>query len=151
MLLTVVEFVNLLCAGVLAGEEFATFYGVGACIVLLDNEPGIKLRQALIRRLRVLTPLLFGMAFLSGTAAVLLSANNAGEVFRCAGLVVLILFISIALGGTVPINKVVLAWNAASPPEGWRATIHKWEQLDIARTWSAILAFGLFLANAVLC
>jgi len=56
MLVEVLGFTNLLCAGMLAGEEFVIRYGVRAPVASLDPQPEIQLRQALIRRLRVLVP-----------------------------------------------------------------------------------------------
>jgi hypothetical protein len=69
MLAEVLGFVNLFCAGVLAGEEVVICYGVRGPVASLDPQPGILLRQALIRRLRVLVPAIFGLAFVSGIAA----------------------------------------------------------------------------------
>jgi len=43
-----------------------------------------------------------------------------------------------------------LAGVATAPPEGWRSMINRWERLDTARTWAAIAAFSLFLADLVL-
>ena len=116
----------------------------------LDPQPEIRLRQALIRRLRVLVPAIFGLAFFSGIAVTLLEGFGPGFGFRCAGLLALVAFISITLGGTVPINKATLTWEAAAPPEGWRAMINRWERLDTARTWATVAAFGLFLAAGAL-
>jgi hypothetical protein len=56
MLIEVLGFVNLLCAGILAGEEFVVRYGIRGPIASIHPEPQIQLRQALIRRLRVLVP-----------------------------------------------------------------------------------------------
>jgi hypothetical protein len=77
------------------------------------------LRQALIRPLRVLVPGVFGMALLSGIAVTLLGGSRLEIALRCGGLFALVCFISITLGGTVPINDAVLNWNAASPPTEW--------------------------------
>jgi uncharacterized membrane protein len=150
MLLEVLGFVNLLCAGLLAGEEFVVGYGIRGPVATIDPQPQIQLRQALIRRLRVLVPAIFGMALISGIAVTLLEGMRPGLVFRCAGLLALIVFISITLAGTVPINQAILTWKLAEPPEGWRAMINRWERLDTARTWAAVAAFGLFLAAASL-
>jgi len=147
MLVEVLGFVNLLCAGVLAAEKFAICFGVRGPAASLDTEPGIQLRQALIRRLRILAPVIFGLAFFSGIAETLLEGYSPGLRLRCAGLFFLVAFISITLAGTVPINQAVLTWKAAAPPEGWRATINRWERLDAARTWAAIAASCLFLAD----
>jgi uncharacterized membrane protein len=150
MLAEVLGFVNLLCAGVLAGEEFVIRYGVRGSVASLDPPPEIRLRQALIRRLRVLVPAIFGLAFFSGIARTFVEGFGPGLGLRCAGLFSLAAFISITLAGTVPINQAVLTWEATAPPEGWRAMIHRWEQLDTARTWAAVAAFSLFLADVVL-
>ena len=75
----------------------------------------------------------------------LLGLSHIEIALRCVGLVALVCFISVTLGGTVPINEV-LDWNAASPPGEWQAMIGKWERLDTARTWAAISAFCFFLA-----
>jgi hypothetical protein len=62
MLVEVLGFINLLCAGILAGEEFVICYGVRGPVACLGPQPGIQLREALIRRLRVLIPAIFGLA-----------------------------------------------------------------------------------------
>jgi uncharacterized membrane protein len=149
MLVEVLRFVNLLCAGILAGEEFVICFGVRGPVAGLDPQPAIQLRQSLIRKLRVLVPTVFGLAFLSGIAATLLKGLSPGLGLRCAGLLALVAFISITLTGTVPINQAALTWDAAAPPEGWRATIRKWERLDTLRTWAAIAAFSFFLADVL--
>jgi uncharacterized membrane protein len=150
MLVEVLGFVNLLSTGLLAGEEFVIRFGVRGPVASLDPQPEIQLRQALIRRLRVVVPAIFGSAFLSGIAVTLLEGFGPGLGFRCAGLFCLVAFISITLAGTVPINKVALTWEAAAPPEAWRAMINRWERLDTARTWAAITAFSLFLVEVAL-
>jgi len=103
----------------------------------------------LIRHLRVVVPSMFAVTLFSGIAATYLVGFGPGFGFRCGGLLCLVAFISITLGGTVPINKTALTWQAATPPEGWRAVVRKWERLDTFRTWAAISAFGLFLAGAM--
>ena len=54
MQVEVLGFVNLLCTGVLAGEEFVIRYGVRGPGASLDPQLEIQLRRAMIRRLRVL-------------------------------------------------------------------------------------------------
>jgi hypothetical protein len=64
-------------------------YGVRAPVASLDPQPEIRLRQALIRRLRVLVPAIFGLAFFSGFAVTLLEGFGPGFGLRCAGLLAL--------------------------------------------------------------
>ena len=149
MLVNVLAFLNVLCAGVLAGEEFVIRYGVRAPVASLEDRPHLQLRQALIRTLRVLVPAVFGLTTLSGIAVTALGGSGLGLGLRCAGLVALVAFISITLGGTVPINQAILTWDVASPPKDWQALVRRWERLDTIRTWAAISAFGLFLAAVV--
>jgi uncharacterized membrane protein len=129
----------------LAGEEFVIRYGVRAPIASLDVRAHIEVRQALIRTLRVLVPAVFGVALLSGAAVTIIAGVDRGFGLRCAGLLALLAFIGITLSGTVPINQAVLTWEPAAPPENWRALVARWERLDTARCWAALLAFALFL------
>jgi uncharacterized membrane protein len=151
MVVGIPELVNLFCTGVLAGEEFVIRFGVRAPVASLDERSQIQLRQALIRRLRVLVPAVFALAALSGiVVAVLDRALDLRSGFRWAGLLALLAFILITLIGTVPINKATLTWEPAAPPQNWRALVNTWEKLDTARTWAAMAAFGLFLTALAL-
>jgi uncharacterized membrane protein len=145
-----VGFLNLFFIGLLAGEEFTIRYGVRGPLASLDVQPHIQLRQALILRLRILVPVIFGLAILSGIAAIIINGFDPGFGFRGAGLLVLISFILVTLFGTVPINAAALTWNPAAPPSNWQALVSKWEQLDNVRCWAALIAFGLFLIGMAL-
>jgi uncharacterized membrane protein len=143
----ILEPAHLFFAGLLAGEEFVIRFGVRGPVASLDMQPHILLRQALIRRLRILVPAIFALALLSAAAVLFVDGgSNLSFGFRCAGLLALLAFISIALLGTVPINKAALAWEPAAPPPNWEKLIRRWEQLDSARTFAALAAFALFLA-----
>jgi uncharacterized membrane protein len=139
---------SLLCAGLLAGEEVTIRYGVRGPLANLDTAPQIRLRQALIRRLRVLVPSLFALTFLSGVAATMFGGRGAGFGLRGGALLALAVFIITTLAGTVPINKAAMDWDADAPPDTWRALVKRWEQLDTVRTWLALAAFVLFLIAA---
>lgn len=148
----IVEFVNLFCLGILAGEEFTIRYGVRAPVASLDDRAHIVLRQALIRKLRILVPIIFATSIISGIAVIVLNSFNFNLEFglRCAGLLALITFITVTLKGTVPINQAALTWNPIAPPQNWRSLISRWEQLDNVRFWVAVAAFVLFLAAMAL-
>jgi len=139
----IIAFANVICVGLLAGEEFAMCYGIRTPIARLDDQAHIRARQALIYRLRVLVPGILALTMLSGIAATVANGTEHGFALRCAGLLVLVTFIGITLGGTVPINKAALAWNPAAPPANWRALVSRWENLNTARCWLAVAAFAL--------
>jgi uncharacterized membrane protein len=133
--------VNLFGAGLLAGEEFVICYGVRAPLASLQSGPHILLRQAFIRRLRVMVPAIFILTFLSGVAAAWLGSPRSVFFARVTGLVALFAFLIV----TLAINQAVLRWNPAAPPDDWQATIRRWERLDILRTWVALFAFACFV------
>jgi hypothetical protein len=53
---TILGFVNLFFAGMLASMEFVIHYGVSPATEALGNQAQLQLRQALVLRLRVLIP-----------------------------------------------------------------------------------------------
>ena len=145
----ILGFVNLFCVGLLAGEEFVIRYGVRAPIASLDIQPHIQVRQALIRTLRILVPAVFALTIISGVSVTVASGFDQSFGLRCAGLLALLTFIGITLGGTVPLNQAVLTWEPTAPPGNWRMLISQWERLDTLRCWAAITAFAFFLAAIV--
>jgi hypothetical protein len=147
---SLIEFVSLFFAGMLAGEEFIVRYGLSGPLAALDDRPHIRLRQLLIRKLRVIVPILFFAAFLPGIAAMVINGPGPGFGFRCAGVLALFIWILITLIGTAPINKGALTWPPAAPPANWKAKIDLWKRLDTFRAWLAILAFGCFLVGGVM-
>jgi hypothetical protein len=142
--MTVLKLVNLFCAGILAGIEFVVRYGIRGAIAVLDEQPQIRLRQALIRRLRVVVPAVFASTALSAVAVTILGGTG----FRYAGLLAVLGWTLVTFVGTVPINKATLTWQPAAPPADWRALVRRWERLDTARWWAAALVFALFLTAA---
>jgi hypothetical protein len=146
----ILEFINLFCAGLLAGAELTVRFGVRAPIRILDEQPQVELRQALIRRLRVLVPAVYVPTALSAVAVTVLAGIGAGFGFRCVGLLAVLLWTLTTFLGTVPINADMLTWRPEAPPNHWRAIIGKWERLDTVRFWAATSAFAFFLTAVAL-
>jgi len=136
--------VNLLFAGLLAGEELAVRYGVRGPIAGLDQRPHILVRQALIRRLRILVPGLILPALLTGVLVTLLDLHGPPVVLRGLGVLALLVLVLVTLLGTVPINAAALDWQPDAPPANWQARLRQWERLDTVRCWAALVAFALF-------
>lgn len=146
----VLEFANLFLIGLLAGIEFLVCFGLREPLTVLDMQPQIQLRHALIKRLRVLVPAVFFSTAISGVAVTVLRGTAPGVVFRCAALLALLAWTLATFMGTVPINEDMLTWRPDAPPENWRSIIKKWEWLDLARTCAALVAFASFLAAVAL-
>lgn len=146
--MNVLEFVNLFFAGMLAGAEFVVRFGVRRPLTVLEDQPQIQLRQALIRSLRVAVPALYVPTLLTGIAVTVWNAAGTGFAFQCAGVFAILAWTVITFTGTVPINAGMLDWRADAPPHDWRAIIRRWERLDTARTCAALAAFAFLLTGA---
>ena len=73
---TVLDFVNLFFAGMLAGIEFVIHYGLRGPSEILDEQSQLQLRQALVMRLRVLVPAFFVPAAVLGIALTVLGVAH---------------------------------------------------------------------------
>jgi uncharacterized membrane protein len=146
----VMEFMSLFFTGLLAGIEFLVCFGLRAPLAVLDVGPQIRVRQALIKRLRVLVPAVFLLAATSGVTVAVLGGSAPGIVFRGMGLLAVLSWTLATFLGTVPINEALLTWQPDAPPENWKAIIIKWERLDLVRTSGALTAFACFLTAAAM-
>lgn len=135
--------ISLFLTGLLAGEELVVRYGVRDPLGALDPVAQLHLRQALIRRLRVLVPAIMLPAVVTSIAAAVMQPAP----LRWAALGALGLFLVVTLGGTVPINQAVLTWSHHTLPDGWREVVRRWERLDTVRCWAALTAFACQLAS----
>ncbi len=141
------ELLNLFFGGLLAGAEFAVRFGVRGAIGVLDQQPSIQLRQALIRSLRVVVPAVYVPTVLTGIAVTAWNGGGTGFAVQCAAVAAMLVWTLATFAGTVPINAAVLdVWRADAPPADWQATIGRWERLDTVRTCAAAAAFALFLS-----
>ncbi|MEU5262175.1 hypothetical protein [Amycolatopsis sp. NPDC021455] len=57
----------------------------------------------------------------------------------------LVAFLAFSFLGTVPLNMPVIGWQPDNPPPDWRATVLRWQRVDVARSTAAIAAFVCFV------
>lgn len=146
-----IEVLCLFLTGILAGEEFVVRYGVHVSMSKLDDQSHIKVRQALILKLRVLVPAIILPAIISGIVLLALgSSTGLVFAFQCAGVLALLFLMAFTLLGTVPINKGALDWKPHAPPSNWKVLVKRWGRLDVIRSSAAILAFIFFLIAVAL-
>jgi len=148
--MTVLDFVNVFFAGMLAGIEFVIHYGVRSPAEILDERSQLQLRQALVLRLRVLVPAFFVPTAVLGIALTVLNSAAPGFGFRCAGVAAILTWIGIRVIGTVPINSATLTWQLSAPPKNWKAQVNHAERFHIVGVWAAVLAFAFFLTAVAL-
>src|ERR1700733_12436329 len=143
----VLGFTSAFGAGLLAGEGFVIRYGGRGPLGRLDQESHIRMRQGLIRTLRVLVPAILVPTLLSAVAVTVVDGADGALAFRCAAILALLAWVSVTRGGTVPINEAALDWDPAAPPGNWRTRVDRWEDLNSVRAWLAMGAFALLLAG----
>ena len=149
-LVTILDFVSVFFSGMLAGIEFVIHYGLGTPAETLDDQSRLRLRQALVLRLRVLVPAFFVPAAILGITLTFLNSGAPGFGFRCAGVAALLTWIGIRVIGTVPINSATLTWNPVAPPKNWQEQVNHAERFNIVGVWAAILVFAFFLTALAL-
>jgi hypothetical protein len=149
-LATVLDVVTVFFAGMLAGIEFVIHYGLRAPSEALDERAQLQLRQALVRRLRVLVPAFFVPTAIAGIAATVLDGAAPGFWLRCVGVLALLTWIAIRGVGTVPINSATLAWHLDAPPKNWKTLVTHAERFHIVGVWAAVMAFAFFLTALAL-
>ena len=147
---TVLDFVNLFFAGMLAGIEFVIHYGLRGPSEMLDDHAQLQLRQALVLRLRVLVPAFFVPTAVLRIALAVLNSGTPGFWSRCAAVVALLTWIGIRVVGTVPINSATADWQLSAPPKNWKALVNRAERFHSVGVWAAMLAFALFLTAVAL-
>src|ERR1700733_2245032 len=94
---TVLGFISVFGAGLLAGEEFVIRYGVRGPLSRLDQEPHILMRQGLIRTLRVLVPAILAPTLLSAVAITVVDGAGGGLAFRWAAILALVAWVVLTL------------------------------------------------------
>ena len=149
-LVTLLDFVNLFFAGMLAGIEFVIHYGLRGPCETLDDHAQLQLRQALVIRLRVLVPAFFAPTALLGIALTVLSGGIPGFWFRCAAVLTVCIWILIRVVGTVPINSATADWQLSAPPKNWKELVNRAERFHSVGVWAAVLAFAFFLSAVAL-
>jgi hypothetical protein len=147
---TVLDVVSVFFAGLLAGMEFVLHYGLRGPTEVLDEQAQLQLRQALVRRLRVLVPAFFVPTAVSAITATVLDGAAPGLWFRGVGVLALLIWIVIRVIGTVPINSATLTWQLSAPPKNWKALVNHAERFHDVGVWAAVLAFALFLTALAL-
>lgn len=143
----VVQYAGLFLLGILAGEELIVRYGVHPAISTLDDHTHLLVRQALVRRLRVVVPVIM-LPAAALAVTVLVVVTGPGLVLRWAALIALAGFLLLSFLGTVPINIKVNDWRAEAPPADWKAVVRRWARIDVFRSTAATAAF-LFAVLAV--
>ena len=138
---TALHVANVLLAGLLAGMEFAFHHGLRGPMLQLDDAAHLRLRRALVLRLRVLVPAFFVPTLLTGIAVTVLEGLKPLHLAALGGLAV---WIALRVVGTVPINSATLEWDEARPPVDWKERVERAERFHAIGVAAAVTSFVCF-------
>lgn len=140
--MTVLVVLATIFSGLLAGEELVVRWGVAPAMSTLPDAAHLRVRIALVRRLRVLVPMLIGPTVLATLAVAVWAAPGP---WAWAALAALVVFVASSALGTVPINMQVIDWDPDRPPTDWRTLVARWEAIDVLRSSTAVGTFVLLV------
>ncbi len=146
MHLSLAVLVGLTFLGLLAGAELAVHHGIGAPPAALPQQAQLLLRQAQVRRLRVLMPALFFPSFLFAVGDLAWAIHRQPLWPRCLAVAALLVWIVLRIVRTVPVNSATLEWNPEAPPADWRDRVARSERSHVVAAWATVMAFVLLLA-----
>jgi hypothetical protein len=144
----VIECFELFFLGLLAGFEVAVHYGISTPPSALPEASQIVVRQAMVRRLRILAPILFLPSLFLAVLITIQYGRSAGRL-RYTVIGMLLVWIGIRIVRTVPVNSATLEWKPNAPPAGWRALVERTERYHVVAAWAAIVAFLCSIASAL--
>jgi hypothetical protein len=143
-----IELLGIFFVGLLAGFEVAVHYGIGASPSALTESAQIILRQAMVRRLRVLAPALFVPSLLLAIMIAVNERNEPQSWLRYVAVSMLLVWTIIRIVRTVPVNMATLEWNPEIPPSEWRSLVQRTERFHVVAAWAAVIAFLCSLASS---
>jgi hypothetical protein len=144
----IIDFANLLLAGLLTGAIFA------AALILspagLDAATYVIAQQNGIRALNTIMPLLGGLTIVLTLAAAFAASSNPLRMVllfaAAAGLIVVGLVTRFL---NQPINAIVATWGAGAPPAEWTTLRDAWWRWHLVRVVLSLVSFSLIIAAAL--
>ena len=142
MVTTVIRFINIILAALLAGTSFGIWMGFNPAHYTPSTY--IEQQQNLVGSLNTLMVSLVILAtIVTLTAAFLQRKNKAVFITLLFAAAFFASCIFISRFGNLPIQKEMLTWNAASLPENWTVLRDKWWSFHIIRTIAELIALVL--------
>jgi len=138
--------VALLSTGLLSGILLGNRMGASIALPNLPDSSFVRFQQVVHLHYVRIMPVLQIAAILSSLALVFLLRNSVrglGFVLLAASAVGSIVVFAITLTVNIPVNKKLMTWNAATPPENVRELWGPWDKGNTVRTILAVMVFVL--------
>lgn len=135
MVLKIARFVNLLLAGLLAGNEFGTWAAVHPALGELSARERIRAEQEVTRRYAKIMPFWMSSVIASCLAVLALTRDrrSATFFFTVASTVCFVAMLISTLLGNVPINNRVLELSPENDSEEFLRLRERWDRLHAFR------------------
>lgn len=150
---TIARFSGLLLASLSTGVLFGTRAALGPSSKSFSRKTYVEVQQATVRNLRPVMGTLMPGAVVANLAVLGLSARErrsppfaltlAGVLGNVTALILTGLF-------ELPINARVLEWSPDDPPEGWEASMDRWQTVHTARTACSVAGLAALLAAVLM-
>jgi len=140
-MLKVIRFVNLVLAGLLAGNELGTKVALHPALERLRLPERVRAEQEVTRRYATIMPFWMSSVVVSCVMAVVLSRGKPGFFPALAGTACFVGMMASTLVGNVPINERVLELDPERDQEEFVRLRERWDRLHALRV--ALNAAGL--------
>jgi hypothetical protein len=149
MVLEVVRFVNLVLAGLLAGNELGTKVAVHPALEALSTPERIRAEQEVTRRYAAIMPFWMSSVVVSCVMVVVLSRRKPGFLPTLAGTACFVAMMASTLVGNVPINERVLELSPETDGEEFVRLRERWDRLHALRVALNVAGLAFLCAGAL--
>jgi uncharacterized membrane protein len=149
MLFRIVRSVNLVLAGMLAGNEFGTWAAVHPSLERLGPTERIRAEQEITHRFAAIMPAWMGSTVVSCFLALLSSRGSAGFRSTLFGTVCFVGMLASTRIGNVPINNRVLEMDPERNQEEFARLRERWDRLHTLRVALNVAGLGFLVSGAL--
>ncbi len=151
MALKIASFVNLLLAGLLAGNEFGTWSAVHPALGRLPARERIRAEQEVTRRYARIMPFWMSSVIASCllVLALIRARRSAAFFFALAGTACFVAMLLSTLLGNVPINNRLLELSPENDFEEFLRLRERWDRLHAFRVLLNVAGLGFLCLRAL--
>ena len=149
MMLKVARFVNLVLAGLLAGNEFGTKVALHPSLERLSTPERIRAEQEVTRRYAAIMPFWMSSVIVSCLPVLALSRGTGAFRPTLAGTACFAGMLASTLIGNVPINNRVLEMSPETDGEEFVELRKRWDRLHTLRVALNVAGLGLLCAGVL--
>ena len=149
MTTSIIRFLNIIIAALLAGTSFGIWMGFNP--LNLSPSVYIEQQQSMIRALNVLMiTLVFSATIITIISAILQRGNKQAFIPLLFASLFFISCIIISRFGNQPINKEIMTWTSGTVPGNWSELRDQWWTFHIIRTISELIALCLVTWTSII-